>query len=193
MVINNNPDLTNSYSNLESFKSKASKPQQVYVQQEQEPDKVEITSNSSVEKPVEKKEEPVVRPKKKRRGIVQTFKNCIAGAKKFGVGLAEYTVATAKGLVYGTVAALSVLSVDSIIGMVKLAKDAKKSTPNVAEGKAPSISEKILKLPTKKGKIGAAVAGLAVLGYNWFRASLNVSERCAAIDHRWGSGHDEVQ
>ena len=53
-------------------------------------------------------------------------------------------------------------------------------------------AKKVSKLLSKTGKFGALATGLAVLGYNWFKASLNVSERSAAVDHRWGSGHDEV-
>ena len=63
--------------------------------------------------------------------------------------------------------------------------------------KKPQVMEEgakaAVKLLSTKGKIAAGVVGLATLGYHWFKASLNVSEKGAAIDHRWGSGHDEVQ
>ncbi len=195
MVVNNNPDMTNNYGSLEAFRSARPNRQTVEkVSVEQVPDKVEISKEPPAQAP--QPEQSTEKPKKKRRGIIQGFKNIIAGIKKFGVATAEYTVATAKGLVYGTIAAAGVLGIDAGFGIANIIKDAKKVPINdgveaIAEN-APKFVKNASKIISKKGIFGAAAAGIATIGYQWFKASLNVSQRNAAIDHRWGSGHDEV-
>lgn len=194
MVINNNPNLNAKYSTLETFKSNRVKPQTT-VKQEPEIDQVEIKEEQPDQEP-KKEQAPQYReperPKKKNRSIVQGFKNVIAGIKKFGVATYEYTIATGKGLFYGAIAAAGVLGVDAGVGIYKLAKDSKGNLSNILKEGAENIPKE-LKILSTKGKIGAALAGIGTIGYHWFRASLNVSEKSAAIDHRWGSGHDEVK
>lgn len=196
MVINNNPNLDVNFSHLESFRSKRENVTTSIPPVENNTDKVEISKEPVVESTPPKNTEPEVKPKKKKRSFIQGIKNCIAGVKKFGVATAEYTVATAKGLYYGIIAAGAVLGIDAAAGAVKMVKDGVKNTaPEVSEKGGNIIAngaKKINKFLSKTGKFGALATGLAVLGYNWFKASLNVSERSAAIDHRWGSGHDEV-
>lgn len=194
MVINSNPDVTSNYASLEAFRSTRPKMQSTSVRASVEPDKVEIKQEKEVETP---KQEQPEKPKKKRRGIIQGFKNIIAGIKKFCIGVAEYTVATAKGLVYGTIAAAGVLGIDAGLGIANIIKDAKAKPPveegaELLEESAPKLTKKAGKIISKKGIFGAAAAAISVLSYHWFKASLNVSQRGAAVDHRWGSGHDEV-
>lgn len=184
MVVNNNVELTNNYASLEAFRSKHEKPQVVVKPTEQVPDKVEISQASVQPTEPPKQEEVAPQPKKKKRSLIQSFKNMIAGVKKFGVASVEYTIATAKGLAYGAVGAIGVLGADALYNGIKAVKK-----PQVIEEGAKAA----VKLLSTKGKIAAGVVGLATLGYHWFKASLNVSEKGAAIDHRWGSGHDEVQ
>lgn len=183
MVVNNNVELTSNFGSLEAFRSKHERPQVVTKQPEQVPDKVEI-SQAYVQEAEPKKEEVAPKPKKKKRSFIQGFKNMIAGIKKFGVATAEYTVATAKGLAYGAIGAIGVLGADALYNGIKAVK-----SPQVVENGAKAA----MKLLSTKGKIAAGVVGLATLGYHWFKASLDVSEKGAAIDHRWGSGHDEVK
>ena len=185
MVVNNNVELSGNYASLESFRSGQQR-RPVVRPAEQAPDKVEILQQQvdQLKEDLENtKQEQAEKPKKKRRGFVQGFKNMIAGIKKFGVATAEYTVATARGLAYGAVGAIGVLGADAVYNGIKAVK-----APQAVEEGAKSA----LKLLSTKGKVAAGVVGLATLGYHWFKASLNVSQRNAAIDHRWGSGHDEV-
>ena len=155
------------YSALESFR--ASKPAtDVPVKTPPaEPDKLEVSTQDNAEK------EP-----KKKVSLLQRFKNFCAGFKKFFINVGEYAKGTVKGLFNGAVAAAGIIGVDAIVNT------AKKIKAQDAAGKA-------IKTISTKGKIFAGVAGAVVLGCNIFKAHLNATERNAAVDHRWGTGHNE--
>lgn len=105
-------------------------------------------------------------------GPIQGTKNFIAGLKKAWVYVAEYTKGAIKGVFEGGL--LGGLTFLGIWG-VKAAKTRaiKSSLP-----KRYSLSSAI-----------AAGVGALTLGYQLFKSSLNVSERTAAIDHRYNTGH----
>ena len=170
MVINNSVDLTNNYAALESFKS--SRPAQPTAQTVSEPakaDSVQVSEEAKADKPKEKK------------SFIRRFKDGFAGIKKFFIGVGEYTKGTVKGLFYGGIAAGTVIGADAIRGAARIIKDAKAGE---AAGKA-------IKVLSTKGKVAAGIVGLAVLGYQLFKASLNATEKKADVDHRWGSGHNK--
>ena len=125
-------------------------------------------------------DEVVTQEPKKKKSIVRKFKDGVSSVKKFFIDVGEYTKGTVKGLFFGGIAAGGVIGADAIRGASKIIKDAK----------AGEIADKAVKVLSTKGKVAAGAVGLAVLGYNLFKASLNASERKANIDHRWGSGHN---
>ncbi len=193
MVVSYGIDSNSNCASLESFRSNRPKPEvktpPVSVETAPiEPDKVEVSAQA--EQPKTQVEDAPT-PKEKKVSLVQRFKNCVAGMKKFFISSWEYTKGTAKGLFYGAVAAAGVLGADAVIG---LAKNYNQMT-NVVENVAPEAmgtAKKTAKLLSKKGKFFAGLAAVATFGYQLFKASLNVSEKSAAVDHRWGSGHNKV-
>lgn len=142
--------------------------------------KPSFKANEEVATQPQAQDEVVTQEPKKKKGIIRKFKDGFSSVKKFFIGIGEYAKGTVKGLLYGGVAAGSVIGVDAIMGASKIIKDAK----------AGEIAGKAVKVLSTKGKIAAGVVGLAVLGYNLFKASLNASEKKADVDHRWGSGHN---
>lgn len=172
MVINNNVELTNNYASLESFRSNkpVSQPKVEPAVVAEKPDVVEVKQPENSDKPKEKK------------SFIRGFKDCVASIKKFFVGVGEYTKGTVKGIVYGGIGAAAVLGADAIMGASKIIKTAK-------AGETLNKAAKVLSL---KGKVAAGAVGLAVLGYQLFKASLNATEKKADVDHRWGSGHNKV-
>lgn len=125
-------------------------------------------------------DEVVTQEPKKKKGIIRKFKDGFSSVKKFFIGVGEYAKSTVKGLLYGGIAAAGVVGVDAIMNVTKIVKGA-----NTGE-----FVGKTVKVLSTKGKVAAGAVGLAVLGYNLFKASLNVSEKNANVDHRWGSGHN---
>lgn len=125
-------------------------------------------------------DEVITQEPKKKKGLIRKFKDVCSSVKKFFIGVGEYAKGTVKGVFFGGIAAGAVIGADAIKGAAKIIKDAK-------AGEAAGKAAKVL---STKGKVAAGVVGLAVLGYNLFKASLNVSERNANVDHRWGSGHN---
>lgn len=170
MVINNSVDLTNNYATLESFRS--SKPAQPKAETVTEPAKAD-----TVEVSEEAKKEP-----KEKKSFIRSFKDGFASIKKFFIGVGEYTKGAVKGLFYGGIAAGAIVGADAIKGAARIIKDAK----------AGEVAGKAVKVLSTKGKVAAGVVGLAVLGYQLFKASLNATEKKADVDHRWGSGHNKV-
>lgn len=188
MVVNNN--LDNRCSALESFRSNRPKPEvkpdvkpQVEVSQPAEADKVEVSKPQEQTAPPVAAE-PETAPKQKH-SFFQKCKDLYASFKKGMVTGWEYTVGTAKGLLYGGIAACSVLGGDAIINAVKNLKAGK-----LAEAAAES-APKIAKTFSTKGKVIAGIVGAAVMAYQLFQAHLNSNEKCADIDHRWGTGHNK--
>lgn len=184
MVVNNSV-TGNRSATFEAFRANhpaAEPPKPAEVAKPAEADKVEIT------KPAEEaaepaKTEPEAAPKKKR-SFFQKCKDAYAGFKKGIITGWEYTVGAAKGIVYGGAAVCSVLGVDAIVNAVKRVKASK-----VAEAVAEN-APKVAKTFSTKGKIIAGVVGAFVMGYQLFQAHLNSNERCADVDHRWGTGHN---
>ena len=143
------------------------------------PQEVKSEPTAEIQQPV--RDEVVVQEPEKKKSFVRKFKDGVAAVKKFFIGVGEYTKGTVKGLFFGGIAAGGVIGVDAIRGASKIIKDAK----------AGDIAGKAVKVLSTKGKVIAGAVGLAVLGYNLFKASLNASEKRANVDHRWGSGHNE--
>ena len=153
------------YSALESFRS--SKTTDIPSKTSpSEPDKIEISAKDSQSK------------EHKKVSLFQRFKNFCAGFKKFFINVGEYAKGTVKGLFNGAVAAAGVIGVDAIVNTVKKVK-------------AKDAATKAISTISTKGKIFAGVAGAIVLGCNIFKAHLNATEKNAAVDHRWGTGHNE--
>lgn len=138
-------------------------------------------SNEPEQAPVQAQaqDEVVTQEPKKKKSIIRKFKDGFSSVKKFFIGVGEYAKGAAKGIFYGGIAAGGVLGYNAIKGATKIIKDAK----------AGEVVDKAKVLSTK-GKVAAGALGLAVLGYNLFKASLNASEKKADVDHRWGSGHN---
>lgn len=133
------------------------------------------------EKPVQQAQDEVVTQEpKKKKSFIRKFKDGFASVKKFFIGVGEYAKGTVKGLFYGGIAAGGVVGVDAIMGATKIIKSAK----------AGEVVNKAAKVLSTKGKVAAGAIGLAVLGYQLFKASLNATEKKADVDHRWGSGHN---
>lgn len=175
MVINNNVDLTNNYASLESFRSNkpVSQPSAEVVSAPVKQDEVAISPETKQPEPADKTEE--------KKSFIRKFKDGMASIKKFFIGVGEYTKGTVKGIFYGGIGAGAVLGADAIMGASKIIKNAK----------AGEVAGKAVKVLSTKGKVAAGVVGLAVLGYQLFKASLNASEKNANVDHRWGSGHNQ--
>lgn len=156
-------------------------------------------ANEEVATQPQAQDEVVTQEPKKKKGFIRKFKDGISSIKKFFVGVGEYAKGTVKGLFFGGIAAGSVIGVDAIRGASKIIKDAKAGNlvkpvaENVGEVVKPAVetASKAVKVLSTKGKVIAGAVGLAVLGYNLFKASLNASEKKASIDHRWGSGHND--
>lgn len=123
--------------------------------------------------------QPEQKPEKK--GIIRRFKDFVGGVKKFFIGVGEYTKGTVKGLFYGAIGAAGVLAADALRNGAKAIKSVR----------AQEAVESFKYLSTP-GKIVAGAVGLAVLGYQLFKSSLNVSERKSDVDHRWGGGHNNA-
>jgi|GEM_PF-6821621 len=104
----------------------------------------------------------------KRTGPIQGVKNFIAGFKKAWINVSEYTKGTVLGAAEGTV--LGALTYGGIRA-VKYVRGAASTRPKLL------------------GKIGVGLAAVAGLGHSLFKASLNVSERTANVDHRFNTGH----
>ena len=49
---------------------------------------------------------------------------------------------------------------------------------------------KIAKTFSTKGKVIAGAVGALIMGYQLFKSHLNSNEKCADVDHRWGTGHN---
>lgn len=142
--------------------------------------KPSFKANEEVATQPQAQDEVVTQEPKKKKGFIRKFKDVCSSVKKFFVGVGEYAKGTIKGVFFGGIAAGAVLGADAIKGASKIIKDAKAGD---AAGKA-------VKVLSTKGKVAAGALGLAVLGYNLFKASLNASEKKASVDHRWGSGHN---
>lgn len=175
MVINNNVDLTNNYASLESFRSNkpVSQPKVETIPVTEKSDEVKISQESQQPEAADKSKE--------KKSFIRRFKDGMASIKKFFIGVGEYTKGTVKGIFYGGIGAGAVLGADAIMGASKIIKNAK----------AGEVAGKAVKVLSTKGKVAAGVVGLAVLGYQLFKASLNASEKNANVDHRWGSGHNQ--
>ena len=188
MVVSYGIDPNNKCASLENFRS--TKPKQTAPIQAKPAEAVVEADKVEVSKPAEKAPEQIndADPKKKKTSLVQRFKNFVAGVKKFFIASWEYTKGTAKGIFYGATAALGILGVDGVINAVKNAKADK--LVETATDVAPKAIEKAKRFSTK-GKVFAGIAAVATLGYQLFKSSLNVSEKKAAVDHRWGSGHNK--
>lgn len=137
-------------------------------------------ANEEVSTKPQAQDEVVVQEPKKKKGVIRKFKDGISSIKKFFMGVGEYAKGTVKGLFYGGITAGTVIGVDAIMGATKIIKNAK----------AGNVAEKAVKVLSTKGKVAAGAVGLAVLGYHLFKSSLNLSEKKANVDHRWGSGHN---
>lgn len=142
--------------------------------------KPSFKANEEVATQPQAQDEVVTQEPKKKKGFIRKFKDGVSSIKKFFVGVGEYAKGTVKGLFFGGIAAGSVIGVDAIRGASKIIKGAK----------AGELADKAVKVLSTKGKVAAGAVGLAVLGYNLFKASLNASEKKANVDHRWGSGHN---
>lgn len=163
------------FATLESFKSNKTVtiPQSKAAEPTQ--DKVEVSAPSNDNTGAV----PAKEPKKKKTSLFQHLKNGCAGFQKFFIGVAEYTKGLFKGIAEGAIAAIGVIGVDAVISAAKRAK-------------APESAEKATKMISPKGKAFAGVVAAVMLGYNLFKAHLNSSERKANVDHRWGTGHNQV-
>ncbi len=142
--------------------------------------KPSFKANEEVTTQPQAQDEVVTQEPKKKKGFIRKFKDGMSSFKKSCVVADEYAKGTFKGLFFGGIAAGAVLGADAIKGASKIIKDTK----------AGEIAEKAVKVLSTKGKVVAGALGLAVLGYNLFKASLNASEKKANVDHRWGSGHN---
>lgn len=111
---------------------------------------------------------------KKSTGPIQGTKNIIAGLQKAWVTVSEYTKGTVSGAVGGAALGLATFGAFWGRNLVKAGIKIKNITPSK---------------PKKAGLVVSSGVALATLGYNLFKASLNVSERKAAIDHRYNTGH----
>ena len=182
MVVSYGIDPNNKCATLEHFRS--NKPKQS-VQAQPTPVETAAVSTDKVEVSEQLSEST---PKKKKPSLIRRFKNFVSGVKKFFVTAWEYTKGTAKGIFYGATAAAGILGIDGVMNAVKNMK-AKKLFENAAEA-APKVIEKTKRFSTK-GKVFAGIAAVATLGYQLFKSSLDVSEKTADIDHRWGTGHNK--
>lgn len=125
-------------------------------------------------------DEVVTQEPKKKKSLIRKFKDGYASFKKGLITAGEYAKSTVKGVFFGGIAAGGVLGADAIMGATKIIKNAK----------AGEAIDKAVKVLSTKGKVLAGIAGVAVLGYNLFQASLNASEKKAEVDHRWGTSHN---
>ena len=179
--------ISGNYSGLESFRSKypsgAAQPKPAQQTVETKPDEfvVDAANVSDETKSNAGEKEVVYVEKKQKRSIWSKFRGFWASIQKGIVNTVEYTKGMAKGVYYGSMAAVSVLAVDGAVGAFKMLRAAK------AGDKAVSA----LKFFSKRGKIGAGVAAAGFVGYHLFKAYLNANEKNAVIDHRWQTGHDE--
>lgn len=139
-------------------------------------------ANEEVSTKPQAQDEVITQEPKKKKGVIRKFKDAYSSVKKFFIGVGEYIKGAAKGLLFGGIAAGAIIGADAIKGATKIIKDAK----------AGDIAGKATKVLSTKGKIAAGAVGVAVLGYQLFKASLNASEKKAGVDHRWGSGHNNV-
>ncbi len=112
-------------------------------------------------------------PIRRKDGPVQRFRNMISGFKKFGIRLGEYSWAVVTGAVVGAMAGFMNCGIMHLIH--KKVKNPKSLTS---------------KFTADKSKIAVGITTfVAAITLNLFNASQNVSERTAAIDHRWNTGH----
>ena len=147
----------------------------------------------------------------KKKGIVQSFKENVAGFLKARAGIAEYTKGIAGGIYDGAVIGSVLYTGGELAKSVKntrlnslvtgtgnlLYKGLKKAGSWVDIPVVTPAAKALLKgaikffkaVPAHNKAIAAGAAALA-LGYNLFNASLNASERKADIDHRW-LGHNQ--
>lgn len=149
-----------------SFKSKKTKQPEQPVQSTVSPDAVNV---------------PV---KKEKTGLWGGIKKVITNVQKFFIATGEYIKGGAKGLFVGGLSAASIVGVSAVANKVKDIKTFKGVVNPISLVKSP------FKVPTK-AKVLAGAVGLAVLGYNLFKANLNSNEKGAKVDHRWNTGHKD--
>jgi hypothetical protein len=138
------------------------------------------------EKPVmTQTQDEVITQEPKKKSIIRKFKDGFSSIKKFFIGIGEYTKGAVKGLLYGGIAASSIIGIDAVKGATRIIKDAKAGNL-ISNG-----AKEAVKVLSTKGKIVAGTVGLGVMAYQLFQASLNASEKKAGVDHRWGSGHNQ--
>lgn len=177
MTVSFGSKIGGNYSNLESFRSRSTNNQTQPTSGQIESDEVKIEPSeqkNNTEKEIIYVEK---QPKKTFFGRIRGF---WAGIQKFFTGAVEYTKGSAKGIYYGSMAAVGVLAADGAVGAIKMLKAAKSG----------DAAKSAMNFFSKKGKIGAGVAAATVLGYQLFKSYLNFNEKKAQIDHRWQTGHD---
>lgn len=157
--------------------------------------------------------------KKEGFNPVQGFNNFVSGCKKLWIGACEYTGATVKGAVAGTLTffgtgfALMELehrinkggilsrfvekdqpkqwienNAKKFFGRNEYSKNAFKLFAGVVLKPAKFILSHIPESKFNKALI-AATLGVIPLATSLYNASLNVSEKTAAVDHRYNTGH----
>lgn len=122
-----------------------------------EKDELDISSKKEIDKEGTKKS-----------SLWQKFKHGYTNFKKGLVTVGEYALGTVKGLAYGGLSALGVLTFYSV-------KNVFKKTTTI-----PLV-----------GKVIAGAVGVGVFALNILNAHLNANTKKADIDHRWQTGHNE--
>lgn len=131
---------------------------------------------------------------KQNAGVVQSFKNIVAGVKKFFTAASEYTVGTVKGLVLGGIAAGVTYAG---IWTANIIRAGSQDTSSVDKAVTDETAKEVLNTLNKIKNARPGMAGTAIaLGigslpviYSLYGASLNVSEKTAGIDHKYNTGH----
>lgn len=151
-----------------------------FVKQQRETLRAEI--KDEVEK--EFKENQKKQEKKMKKKPFGGINRMIAGVKKCGIAVQEYTVGFGKGCVSGAIAGGVGFGVTKIVQTLKAFDKLANNESAKIGGKLARTAGKALK--SNKFALGIGAAGIVLgMGFQIWKASLNVNERNAKVEHRY--------
>ncbi|MCK7470076.1 MAG: hypothetical protein MZU95_04160 [Desulfomicrobium escambiense] len=145
----------------------------------QAPEQVQYAPPSPQEDTVQFDQKP-----KEKTGPIRKFKNFMAGIQKAWATVTGYTKATFKGIFDGALVASTVLAGTAGYNFIKRHVNKVSSNKEVKDKAIQQIKDKAKLIP-KSIKYGAVALGGVTLIYDLFKASLDINEKKANIDHRW--------